>query len=27
MMAATFILIPRQPPDAAAATTALKFFA
>jgi phosphate transport system substrate-binding protein len=27
MTAATFILIPRQPPDAAAATTALKFFA
>jgi phosphate transport system substrate-binding protein len=27
MTAATFILIPKQPPDAAAATTALKFFA
>ena len=27
MTAATFILIPRQPPDAAAATAALKFFA
>jgi len=27
MTAATFILIPRQPPDAAAASTALKFFA
>jgi phosphate transport system substrate-binding protein len=27
MTAATFILIPKQPPDAAAATSALKFFA
>ena len=27
MTAATYILIPRQPPDAAAASTALKFFA
>src|SRR5262249_40541225 len=27
MTAATFILVPRQPPDAAAASTALKFFA